>query len=418
MIRTLASVLSLAPAPPSEQLPGADEATRGDVTAAVAAGAAEPETAATFKPWEVGGFVDINYAFNSNLPDNHVNRGTSVQPRTGEFTPNHAVVYIRRDARPGRLSPTLELALQAGPAADALMYAEPTPGGSASRFAGAAVWKHVARMNVGLRTRRGTEVSAGLHMSPIGIGIHWSPYNWNYTVTWQLNSVPYYLTGLKIVHPLNERHGVQMWVVNGWQTIGDGNKAPAFVLGYTYTPSPRFALAEYAYAGPDNADIRMGAWRLLSDTQFTYNTPRFGVGGLYDVGGERRTDLPLMPWQMWMNAAVFARLQVLASKPAGAAWKQRSWHLAARPEWFWDRDGRMFGVPQHLFATTFTSDVRLLDSLLVRVEYRYDRSSNAGGFFYRGPAITDGASGLGRDQHTVFVAIAGVLAHRFGRRSR
>lgn len=410
MIRVALFVLA-APAP----LPGADAATRGDATAAVAAEAAGDDEA-DHKPWEVGGFVDINYAFNSNLPDNHVYRGTSVQPRTGEFTPNHAVVYVRRDARPRRLSPTFELALQVGPAGDALVAAEPTPGGTASRFAGAEVWKHLARANVGLRTKGGTEISAGMHFSPIGIGIHWSPYNWNYTVSWQLNSVPYYLAGLRVVKPLTEHHAVQAWLINGWQTLGDANKAPAGMLGWTYTPSPRFALAEYAYFGPDNADTKLRAWRLFSDTQFTYNVERFGVGGLYDIGGERRTDLPGTPWQMWTTAAVFSRVLLLASKPAaGEAWKQRSWELAARPEWFWDRDGRMFGTPQHLLAATLTSDVRLLQSLLIRVEYRYDRSTNPGGFFYKGAAITDDARGLGRDQHTVFLSIAGVLAHRFGR---
>ncbi len=396
-------------------VPGADGATRGDVTAAVASAASQDVDEKETKPWEVGGFVDINYAFNSNLPGSHVNRGTAVQPRTGEFTPNLAVVYVRRDAPTGQLAPTFELALQAGPSADALMSTEPTPGGESSRYAGAEVWKHIARANVGLRTRRGTEVSAGMHVSPVGIGIHWSPFNWNYTVSWELNSVPYYLTGLRVAHPLNERHGVQAWVVNGWQTLADVNKAPAFMIGYTYTPSPRFAFAEFAYFGPDNADIKLRAWRMFSDAQFTYNTPRFGVGGLFDVGGERRTDLEGTPWQMWMTAALFSRWQLLASKPSvKEAWKQRSWDMAARPEWFWDRDGPMFGVPQQLIGLTFTNDVRVLAGLTLRVEYRYDRSTGANGFFYRGAAVADTAVGLGRDQHTVFFAVAGVLAHRFG----
>lgn len=399
-------LLALAP------VPGADAATRGDVTASVAAEAAEQEKQID-KPWEVGGFVDINYGFNSNLPGNHVYRGTAVQPRTGEFTPNLAVVYVRRDAPAGRLAPTLELALQAGPAADALMSTEPTPGGEASRFAGAEVFKHVARANVGLKTRGGTEVSAGMHVSPVGVGIHWSPFNWNYTVSWELNSVPYYLMGVRVAHPLSEKHGVQAWVVNGWQTLADNNKAPSFMLGYTFTPSPRFALAEYAYFGPENSDVKLQAWRMFSDTQFTWSVEKFGVGGLYDVGVERRTDLPTRPWHVWMTAALFTRWQLWASKPR-AAWQQRSWEMAARPEWFWDRDGRMFGVPQHLVAMTFTNDVRVLESLTLRVEYRYDRSSNERGFFYRGGAVTDDAV-LGRDQHTVFFAVAGVLAHRFGR---
>ncbi len=147
-------------------MPGAETATRGDASAAVASGATADAGAEGFRPWEVGGFVDANYSFNSNLPDNHVNRLRSAVPRTGEFSLNLAVAYIRRDAVPGQTSPTFELALQAGPAADALMYYEPEPGGADSRFAGKEVFKHIGRANVGVKLKRGTELSAGMHLSP------------------------------------------------------------------------------------------------------------------------------------------------------------------------------------------------------------------------------------------------------------
>ncbi len=360
-----------------------------------------------FRPWEVGGFVDANYVYNNNLPDNHVNRLRSAVPRTGEFSLNLVVAYIRRDAVPGQFSPTFELALQAGPAADALMYYEPEPGGDASRFAGKEVFKHIGRANVGFKTKRGTELSVGMHLSPVGIGIHWTPFNWNYSVSWELDGVPYYLAGLKVVHPINDRHGLQLWVVNGWQTLADTNKAPSLMLGYTYTPSARFNLAEFAYFGPDQADIRMAAWRMYSDTQFTYNVDRFGVGGLFDVGGERLTDQSGRPMTMWMTAALFTRWRVLG--------KQRTWDMAARPELYWDRDGRIYGVADNvLLGATYTNAVRLTENLLLRLEYRYDRSSAPGGYFYRGAAIDDTRPPFARDQHTLFFAVAGVFAHRFG----
>lgn len=392
--------------PQGGALPGADVAAVNNP--AVAVGEGIGTAVPGFKPWEVGGFVDANYGYSSNNPENHVYRGTAVQPRTGEFVLNHVVAYIRRDATPGVFSPVFELAVQAGPAADALVAYEPNPGGGNGKFAGPEVWKHLSRANIGFRTRGGTELSAGLHVSPVGIGIHWSPYNWNYTVTWQLNSVPYYLSGLKLVQPIGRRHGVQVWLTNGWQLLSDNNRAPSLMLGYTFTTGPEFSLAEYVWVGPEQADMRPGAWRIFSDTQFTYNRPRWGVGGLFDAGGERRTDLPTRPWNLWVVGAVFSRWRVLGEK--------RTWDMSLRPEFFWDRDGRIFGVPQALLAATYTNDVRLFDNLLFRVEYRYDRSTNPDGFFYRGAAIADDARGLARDQHTVFFAVAGVFAHRFGGR--
>ncbi len=385
-------------------LPGTDAASVNNP--AISAG--ESKDPSAFKPWEVGGFVDVNYSYNSNNPDNHVYRGTSVQPRTGEFSLNHIVAYIRRDATPGRFSPLLELAAQAGPAADALVAYEPNPGGPNGKYAGPEVWKHIARAAIGFRTRGGFELVGGMQLSPVGIGIHWSPYNWNYTVTWQLNSVPYYLSGLKLAQTIRDRHQVQLWVVNGWQILSDNNKAPSVMLGYVFTASERLNFGEYVWIGPEQADMRARAWRLFSDSQFTYNTERFGIGGLFDVGADPRTDLPMSPWQMWMNGAVFTRWRVLG--------QQRTWDMALRPEFFWDRDGRIFGVPQTLASAAFTNNFRLLDSLLLRLEYRYDWSSSRAGFFYRQQAIADDAPGLARQQHTIFLSIAGVFAHRFGGR--
>lgn len=362
------------------------------------------------KAWEVGGFIDTNYSYNSNQPDNHVYRGTSVQPRTGEFSLSHIVAYLRRDPTPGRTSLRMELAVQAGPAADALVAYDPNPGGANGKYAGPEVWKHLSRANIGVRTRSGFEIVGGLQLSPVGIGLHWNPYNWNYTVTWQLNSVPYYLQGIRLAQTIRERHQIQLWITNGWQILSDNNRAPSAMLGYVFAASPRFSLAEYVWVGPEQADMRPQAWRLFSDSQFTFDSERFGIAGLFDVGADPRTDLPGRPWHMWMSAALFTRWHVLGER--------HTWDMAARPEFFWDRDGRVFGVPQTLVAGTYTNSFRVLTHLLLRLEYRYDWSSSETGFFYRGPAIADDAPGLSRQQHTVFFSVAGVFAHRFGGRRR
>jgi outer membrane protein OmpA-like peptidoglycan-associated protein len=59
----------------------------------------------------VGGFVDTQYVVNSNFPANHIFRGTPVTARTGEFSPNLLVGYVRKDPVAGCaiLRPTLVL---------------------------------------------------------------------------------------------------------------------------------------------------------------------------------------------------------------------------------------------------------------------------------------------------------------------
>src|SRR5690606_17900496 len=152
--------------------------------------------------------------------------------------------------------------IQGGPAADALVSYEPNPGGANGKYAGPEVWKHIARANVGFRSRGGTEIVAGLQQSPIGIATHWNPYNWNYSVSWEANAAPYYLSGVKLAHTFRERHQLSLWVVNGWQLLADNNRAPSVVLGYTLTASDTLSFSEHLWVGPEQADMRLKAWRV------------------------------------------------------------------------------------------------------------------------------------------------------------
>lgn len=71
-----------------------------------------------------------------------------------------------------------------------------------------------------------------------------------------------------------------------------------------------------------------------------------------------------------------------------------------------------------LVSAAYTNTFRVFNNLLLRLEYRYDWSSSSSGFFDRNDAIRDDAPGLARQQHTVFLSIAGVFAHRpAGRRT-
>jgi hypothetical protein len=376
-------------------MPGADSATRGDASAGVASGAAADAAKEVFRRGRSAASSTRTTATTATCPDNHVNRLRSAVPRTGEFSLNLAVAYIRRDAMPGRFSPTFELALQAGPAADALMYYEPTPGGDASRFAGMEVFKHIGRANVGFKTRRGTELSVGMHLSPVGIGIHWTPFNWNYTVSWELDGVPYYLTGLKLVHTINERHGLQLWVVNGWQTLADTNKAPSVMVGYTFTPSPRFNFATFAYAGRSRP-TRLAAWRLYSDTQFTYNVDRFGVGGLFDIGSERLTDQP-GGRRRCGRPPPCSRAGGCSGSSAPGTWRRapRCTGTATGGSTGWRttaarRDVHQRGAPDGEPAAA------------PRVPLRsFERCRRV--YFYRGPAIHDADPKFARDQHAVYL---------------
>ena len=359
-------------------------------------------------PWAVGGFVDTQYIVNSNFPDNHIMRGTSVTPRTGEFSPNLVVGYIRRD--PVRSPWMFELALQAGPAADALYYAEPVAGGADGRYAGVEVFKHIGKANAGVKLKSGTEIAAGLMVAPTHFGSFWAKDNWHSSITWGYSSVPFFLMGARVYQPIGDKFGIGLWIVNAYGFMGDNNKAPSGLLNLVATPIKNLAIVQNAYLGPEDTSLKPESWRILLDTQVVYNTERWGIAVVGNYGREKLTFKDGGPIAQWANTMVSVRWHVLG--------KQHTWGMAARPEFFWDRNGRIFNESDRddwLIAGTFTNDFRLWGALLLRVEYRYDHSTAPHGFFYRGPAITDTAPGLSHDQHSVIFNFIGYFERRLPR---
>lgn len=360
-----------------------------------------PERPAT---WIVGGFVDVGYAFNSNLPANHISRGAVLTPRVGEFTIQTVAVSLTHDAtdnEPFRL----ELALQAGAAVDALYAGEPIPGGANGRFAGPEVWKHIGRANAGYLTRRGTEIGAGLFASPLGIGGFWSKDNWNYSASWESRAAAFYFAGVRVAQKLPRGFGIEGWLVNGFQTSADVNRAPSYIAGMTWA-KPGWNVANYVYFGPDDIDLAPRAWRMLVSSQLTYTRERFGVAAVWDVGRERLTAAAGAPVALWTGGALFVRGRVLSRERAAL-------DLAARPGAFLDRDRRLFGAQGWLLSGTATATLHVLQYLLPRVEYRYDHYVGVGGFFYRGDAVTDADPRLARSQHTVYFSLVGMFEHAF-----
>lgn len=365
------------------------------------------------RTWMAGAFIDTGYVFNSNLPDNHVNRGLFTAPRSGEITIPLAVGQVRHD--PSEEEPwQLELALQFGSAATALVATDPLPGGDASRYTGVEVWQHVGRANVGGRIPRlRTEISAGVMGTPIGYWSFWPKDNWLYSTPWHLNAVPYVLMGGRVLQPIGERVVLHAWVVNGAQTYADINKVPSYMGGVHAKPVDGLQLGQFVYFGPEDRDPSARAFRMLSDTWAVYEADRWGISAVFDVMRERVTVQPDAPVALYVIGSLSPRVTLLRARE-----DRVKWGLAARGEAFWDRDGRIFGVDQLLGSASIDTDVDLFGYLRLRLEYRYDRTTNPAGFFYRGAAIHDTDPGLGREQHSVFVMATGSFEHWFHVRGR
>ena len=388
----------------------------------------EPETTEPAKTWQAELFIDVAYGFNSNFPDNHVYRGMYTNPRTNELAVNTVGAFIRHRLDP-REPWQFEIGFHAGAAVDALTGAEPIPGGPDGKYAGSEVFKHIAVANVGFELRKSkTFFGAGVFESPMGIGSFWTKNNWNYTTSWESNLVPYYLAGVKIAQQLPGNVELAGWFVNGFQSYADLNAVPSGLVTVTWnrprvevgpprTGTNALSLSTQLYFGPESVDLHPADWLVYWDTWVVWDfDDHFSMAAVWDLGvdrvgrvGERPLD-PAGDQLLYTGGAVFARGTVLEREHVRM-------DLAVRPEASWDRDGRFFGVDQLLISGTATASMWLWDHLLLRMEYRYDHSTAAQGFFYRDEFGSDDAIGLATDQHTVFLSLAAWWDFWFGRRS-
>ena len=370
--------------------------------------ASEPRDAAL--TWGVGASADFSYALSSNFPDNHIYRGMVPTPRTGEISPNvvsASIDHMATEEEPWRL----ELLVHAGAGVDALIEPEPVPGGADGRYAGAEAFKHIGLANAGVRLRSGTTFEAGLMGAPMGLEAFWPHRNAHQTVSWTANGTPFYLMGGNIQQELPAGFGIFAWVVNGWQTMADLNSAPSYVTGVTWSPRDELSAGATLFFGPEDVDISPEAWRVHGDANVSWSGERLGLAAVWDAGRERLTTLPDAPVALWTGGGLFARGTVVSRENVKL-------DLAARPEAWWDRDGRIYGVSQWLISATGTVSLHLYDHLTVRTEYRYDHSTATEGFFYRRTSTASDSPDLANNQHVVLLSLAGYMRHDFALRRK
>jgi hypothetical protein len=374
------------------------------------------------RTWQAELHIDVAYGFSSNWPENHLYRGMYTNPRTHELAVNNVGAFVRHPLREDE--PWLfELGLHAGAAIDALTEAEPIPGGPDGKFAGSEVFKYIALANAGFALRKTkTVLAAGVFESPMGIGSFWTFRNWNYTTSWESNVVPYYLAGAKIVQPLPGNFELAGWAVNGFQTYADLNAVPSGLVTLTWArpptlvSSPRtgntaLTVSTQVYFGPESRNLGPKDWLVYWDTWAVYDfDDHFSLAAVWDLGVDR-AGREAEDQSLYTGGALFARGTVFEGEHARI-------DLAVRPEASWDRDGRFFGVDQWLVSGTATANMWLWEHLLLRMEYRYDYSTAADGFFYREEFGSDDALGLAKQQHTVFLALTAWWDFWFGARDK
>ncbi|MGH7236097.1 MAG: outer membrane beta-barrel protein [Nitrospiraceae bacterium] len=343
--------------------------------------------------WRYGGFADLGYSLNFNFPQNHLWRNRSTTPRVNELDLNMAGASVRKDVtEQSRWG--MELLVQGGQdAKDFGFHVNQPKVGSSDQL------RHFGRANLSYLAPvgNGLTVQAGLFNSLIGYDSLYAKDNINYTRPWIGDYSPYLMFGVNASYPFSEHLTGSLFVINSYFHLSRPNDQPSYGGQFAYKATRRLTIKETVYYGPQQADTSLEFWRLFFDTIAEWKGDGVTVAFEHQIGTENLA-VPGSPRTFWTGAMI--PVQWNFSGP---------WSVAIRPEFYWDRNGRLTGFEQLVKAMTTTLGYRVpygWTNTLLRLEHRYDESTGAGGGFFKGGEVSSGVIGLTSAQHMlIFSAI-------------
>ncbi|KFA91657.1 outer membrane beta-barrel protein [Archangium violaceum] len=302
---------------------------------------------------KVEGGVDVYYGYNFNRPAD----GASFIPGTGTTAKRDNEISLNLASLGVSLEPApvgFRVLVGLGTSMEVVHAAEPE--GTAI---GPDVWRLLQQATLSY-AHGPLLLEAGVYPSHIGLESFQTQLNWTYTRSWMGELSPYYQTGLKGTWTFSEAWSAQLHLLNGWQTIGENNRGKALGTQVAYA-GERLSAAFNTFIGEEGSGDAAGL-RLFADVVATYEvTDTFSLAATADVGTQRR---PGLDAALWYGAGLNARVQV--ARPVA---------VAARAEFYNDRDGLISGTAQRLVEGTLTLEVKPAEHLVLKLEARHDRST-------------------------------------------
>ncbi len=299
------------------------------------------------------GAVDVFYAFDVNQPADKTRPGFMYSyNRHNEFNVNFAMLRAKMEHDRVRAS----VALMAGTYANANLAAEP------------ATLRHIYEANVGVRLAKGLWADAGIFASHIGFESAIGKDSWNLTRSITADNTPYYLSGLKLTWAINDHWTVAGLVTNGWQNIqetaGNSNKA----AGMQVTYAGNKATLNYSnFIGNEKPDTAK-QYRIFHNLYGIFKlTPKLGLTAGMDFGMQQTPEQD--GYDIWYNPTLIMRYTFTDK-----------WALAARSEYYHDKNGVIIGTGTSNGFQTFGASINLdyspIQYVMVRIESRLLKSKD------------------------------------------
>jgi hypothetical protein len=330
----------------------------------------------------LGGFVEAYYGWNFRRPENHVAGNRWVDERHNSFT----LQTVALDFKVAKGPFNSQVTLMFGPTADRWYFEGVQPkGGPNDAVLGFGqysneTWKHVmnAWASYTLPVGKGLTVMGGL--MPTQVGFEPTPVkdNWNFSRSNLFNYLPFFHLGARVFYPVTDAWTVTAAVYNGWNQPVDLNSGKSVSLVSSYLKDKW--LFNLLYLGGNETSYNSAAgkpWRNMFDAVAQYDiTSRLSLAGEAN-GGWENGDLG---FGGWFGGGIWARA------------KATNWlYFAARGDGIYEKPAEKGGVSNpiffaggnHIASGTFTIEVRPVDGVSFRLEYRHDDMDEKSPQFYK-----------------------------------
>ncbi len=337
-----------------------------------------------FRSVEVSGVVDGYYGYNNNQVDMFT-QGRVFDVRHNAFSLQLAKLTLeRKNSKESPLGFRADLGL--GETVDRFVSVSDSSRNDATKHVLQAYASYVAPLGSGLT------LDFGKFYTPVGAEVVETKDNFNYSRGLLFLYGPFYHAGLRTKYAVSDKVALTGFLVNGWDNLFENNfdrrsagKTIGFQLGLT--PSKKFAITG-TYLGGQEAplanvpDVSLrDNWRNIFDSVVTYYaTDKVTLLGNFVYGNDGDNFGNRNYWTGFAGYLKCAFNNRLAFSP--------------RFEVFNDRGGLRTGRAQTIKDITLTQELKLLNNLLTRFEFRRDFSNQ--------PFFTN-FNGLSRQNQNTFL---------------
>ncbi len=323
----------------------------------------------------LSGFVDTAWHWNFNDPANATSATTGTREQSvrvfdqdeGSFT-LHAVELVLEKPAAAEGGVGFRTDLYYGEDAEVI-----TPSGSVVDDFDLQQAYAEARLPIG---EKSLYLRGGKYVTLAGAEVIEAKDNWNTTRSFMFGfAIPFTHTGIRSsMGFFDDKLTLTAGINNGWDIVEDNNDSVTTEAQIAIAPNDDFLFTTTMYVGPENANQDGHKRFLLDFVALWHVTDKLSLMGNIDFGSERRVTGLKYPFEnaQWHGYAGYAKYQA-TDKLA----------FATRVELFVDDETFRVGAgnvvggvgrEQRYWEWTYTTEYKLYDNLITRLEYRYDWS--------------------------------------------